>query len=133
MRKAFNVSDGLVILIARYVRHYRPRNVPTISGGCPSVRSLVIRSDWIWLSGALNQWLGPIFLSCSTQSSHGSFCPYWFQKSCTIAEALPTLHDLGLTEGFDGPLRFEVEGANAARTFARNEGMDDRRSTRRLP
>jgi hypothetical protein len=38
------------------------------------------------------------------------------------------LHDLGLAEAFDGPLRFEVEGANAARDFARNEGMDDRRS-----
>src|SRR6476619_7708184 len=38
------------------------------------------------------------------------------------------LHDLGLAEAFDGPLRFEVEGANAARTFARNEGMDDRRT-----
>ena len=38
------------------------------------------------------------------------------------------LHDLGLTEGFDGPLRFEVEGANAARAFARDEGIDDRRA-----
>jgi hypothetical protein len=38
------------------------------------------------------------------------------------------LHDLGLAEVFNGPLRFEVEGANAARTFARNEGMDDRRA-----
>jgi len=38
------------------------------------------------------------------------------------------LHDLGLAEAFDGPLRFEVEGANAARAFARNEGMDDRRA-----
>jgi len=38
------------------------------------------------------------------------------------------LHDLGLAEAFDGPLRFEVEGANAARTFARDEGMDDRRA-----
>jgi len=38
------------------------------------------------------------------------------------------LHDLGLAEAFDGPLRFEVEGANAARDFARNEGMDDRRA-----
>jgi hypothetical protein len=37
------------------------------------------------------------------------------------------LHDLGLTKAFDGPLRFEVEGANAAREFARNEGIDDRR------
>jgi hypothetical protein len=38
------------------------------------------------------------------------------------------LHDLGLAEGFNGPLRFEVEGANAARAFARSEGMDDRRA-----
>ena len=38
------------------------------------------------------------------------------------------LHDLGLAEAFDGPLRFEVEGANAARAFARNEGVDDRRA-----
>jgi len=38
------------------------------------------------------------------------------------------LHDIGLAESFDGPLRFEVEGANAARNFARKEGMDDRRT-----
>ena len=38
------------------------------------------------------------------------------------------LHDLGLAKAFDGPLRFEVEGANAARTFARNQGIDDRRA-----
>ena len=38
------------------------------------------------------------------------------------------LHDLGLAEDFDGPLLFEVEGANAARTFARNEGIDERRA-----
>lgn len=46
------------------------------------------------------------------------------------AEALAVatvLHDLGLSTGFDGPLRFEVEGANAARDFAREEGIDDRR------
>jgi len=38
------------------------------------------------------------------------------------------LHDLGLAEAFNGPLRFEVEGANAARAFARKEGLDDRRA-----
>jgi len=27
------------------------------------------------------------------------------------------LHDIGLAEAFSGPLRFEVEGANAARKF----------------
>ncbi len=38
------------------------------------------------------------------------------------------LHDLGLVQAFSGPLRFEVEGANAARRFARDEGVDDRRA-----
>jgi len=38
------------------------------------------------------------------------------------------LHDLGLAEAFNGPLRFEVEGANAARAFVRDEGMDERRA-----
>lgn len=38
------------------------------------------------------------------------------------------LHDLGLEAAFAGPLRFEVEGANAARRFARGEGVDDRRA-----
>src|SRR6267154_6686715 len=37
------------------------------------------------------------------------------------------LHDLGLTNSFQGPKRFEIEGAAAARTFAREQGLDDRR------
>jgi HD domain-containing protein len=38
------------------------------------------------------------------------------------------LHDVGLAQDFNGPLRFEVEGANAARAFARDQGFDDRRA-----
>jgi hypothetical protein len=38
------------------------------------------------------------------------------------------LHDVGLTEDFGGTLRFEVEGANAARKFAQAEGVDERRA-----
>jgi HD domain len=36
------------------------------------------------------------------------------------------LHDLGLTETFTGTKRFEIEGADAARAFAREAGFDDR-------
>jgi hypothetical protein len=36
-------------------------------------------------------------------------------------------HDLGLTNSVTGPRRFEIEGADAARAFAREEGLDDRR------
>jgi hypothetical protein len=37
------------------------------------------------------------------------------------------LHDLGLTHSFTGQKRFEIEGADAAREFAREQGLDDRR------
>lgn len=38
------------------------------------------------------------------------------------------LHDITLNERFDGPRRFEVEGADLARTFARQGGVDERRA-----
>jgi hypothetical protein len=38
------------------------------------------------------------------------------------------LHDLGLSYTFNGPLRFEVEGANAARDFASGIGIEGRRA-----
>jgi hypothetical protein len=38
------------------------------------------------------------------------------------------LHDIGLVKAFDGPLRFEVEGANAAKAFARAQGMTEHRA-----
>jgi len=37
------------------------------------------------------------------------------------------LHDLGLTDDIRGSRRFEVEGADAARSFAREQSLDDRR------
>jgi hypothetical protein len=37
------------------------------------------------------------------------------------------LHDIGLTNHFVGHKRFEVEGADAARVFAREQGLDERR------
>jgi len=37
------------------------------------------------------------------------------------------LHDIGLTDHVTGRRRFEVEGADAARAFAREQGLDDRR------
>jgi len=43
--------------------------------------------------------------------------------------ALATLlHDVTLNENFDGPRRFEVEGADLARSFAREMGLDERRA-----
>ena len=38
------------------------------------------------------------------------------------------LHDLGLTDHVPGQRRFEVEGADAARAFVREQGLDQRRA-----
>lgn len=37
------------------------------------------------------------------------------------------LHDLGLTDRFDGGDRFEVRGADAADAFLRNQGLEERK------
>jgi hypothetical protein len=38
------------------------------------------------------------------------------------------LHDIGLTNAAGGTLRFEVEGANAARAFVLDQGVDEQRA-----
>lgn len=38
------------------------------------------------------------------------------------------LHDIGLTKDVTGPRRFEIEGADSARAFAREQGLDERRA-----
>ena len=38
------------------------------------------------------------------------------------------LHDIGLTASVSGPNRFEVNGADAARSFFKGEGLSDRRA-----
>ena len=53
------------------------------------------------------------------------------RKAAYDAEVLAVatlLHDLGLVQAFSGPLRFEVESANAARTFARAQGVQEPRA-----
>lgn len=67
---------------------------------------------------AMRSWLFAVSIAEQRQVGHD-------------AEALAVatlLHDLGLEKAFAGPLRFEVEGANAARRFAQGEGVDARRA-----
>ncbi len=85
-------------------------------------------------------------ISSAIKYAHESTDPYLFNHSMrswlfavSLADQSPAaydpevlavttlLHDIGLADAFKGPLRFEVEGANAARTFGRNAGLDDRR------
>ena len=76
------------------------------------------RSEPYLFNHAMRSWLFAALLAQRKQAAHDG----------EVLAVTTILHDIGLTESFDGPLRFEVEGANAARAFAREEGMDDRQT-----
>lgn len=67
---------------------------------------------------AMRSWLFAATLAQLNETAHDG----------EVLAVTTILHDIGLAERFDGPLRFEVEGANAARTFACHEGIDERRA-----
>jgi hypothetical protein len=66
----------------------------------------------------MRSWLFAAILAERKQTAHDG----------EVLAVTTILHDLGLEESLKGPLRFEVEGANAARAFARDQGLDQRRS-----
>ena len=76
------------------------------------------RSELYLFNHAMRSWLFAATLAQLNRTAHDG----------EVLALTTILHDLGLAEGFDGPLRFEVEGANAARAFALNEGIDERRA-----
>ena len=76
------------------------------------------RSEPYLFNHAMRSWLFAATLAQLNQTAHDG----------EVLALTTILHDLGLAEGFDGPLRFEVEGANAARAFALDEGIDERRA-----
>jgi hypothetical protein len=76
------------------------------------------RSEPYLFNHVMRSWLFAVTLAQLNRTSHDD----------EVLAVTTILHDLGLEEGFDGPLRFEVEGANAARAFASLEGLDDRRA-----
>jgi hypothetical protein len=76
------------------------------------------RSEPYLFNHAMRSWLFAATLAQLNRTAHDG----------EVLAVTTILHDLGLAGGFDGPLRFEVEGANAARAFALDEGIDDRRA-----
>ena len=76
------------------------------------------RSEPYLFNHVMRSWLFAALIAQRKQTAHDS----------EVVAVTTILHDLGLAEAFKGQLRFEVEGANAARTFARNEGIDERRA-----
>jgi hypothetical protein len=90
-------------------------DTPTISRAIEFARE---RTEPYLFNHAMRSWLFAAALAQLKQTAHDG----------EVLAVTAILHDVGLAEGFDGPLRFEVEGANAARAFARDEGVDERRA-----
>jgi len=88
---------------------------PLIAGAIDYAR---LHSEPYLFNHAMRSWLFAEALAQLKPSDHDA----------EVLALATILHDLGLTKSFEGPLRFEVEGANAARAFARKEGIDERRA-----
>src|ERR1051326_7493989 len=67
---------------------------------------------------AMRSWLFAAFFAQRKQITHDQ----------EVLAVTTILHEIGLTNAFDGPLRFECEGAKAVRAFVRTEGVDERRA-----
>ena len=73
-------------------------------------------------------------LTCSIMSSapgslrYGSDCSKNVEHDAEVLGVGTLLHDITLTESFADPRRFEVEGADLARSFATDIGFDKRRA-----
>jgi hypothetical protein len=100
---ATRVLAGVVVpdtpLIARAIEYARENSEPYL------------------FNHVMRSWLFAAILAELRQSPHDG----------EVLAVATVLHDLGLAAAFSGPLRFEVEGANAARAFARTLGVDERR------
>ena len=90
-------------------------DTPLIAGAMEYART---RSDPYLFNHAVRSWLFAVRLGQLQGVPHDS----------EVVAIGTLLHDLGLTNDFTGPKRFEIEGADAARAFAREQGLDDRRA-----
>jgi hypothetical protein len=75
-------------------------------------------SDPYLFNHVMRSWLFAVSLAQANDTPHDG----------EVLAVATLLHDIGLVKAFSGPLRFEVEGANVARKFARDAGLDDRRA-----
>ncbi|HYK20426.1 MAG TPA: HD domain-containing protein [Pyrinomonadaceae bacterium] len=87
-------------------------NTPVISRAIEFARE---RSEPYLFNHAMRSWLFASIIAEHNQTVHDG----------EVLAVATILHDVGLKEDFNGPLRFEVEGANVARAFARDQGLDD--------
>lgn len=89
-------------------------DTPVISRAIDFARE---RSEPYLFNHVMRSWLFAAMIAQRNQTVHDG----------EVLAVATILHDIGLTEHFNGPLRFEVEGANAARAFARDQEFEDHR------
>jgi hypothetical protein len=90
-------------------------DTPAISRAIEFARE---QSEPYLFNHAMRSWLFACMIAQRNQTVHDG----------EVLAVATILHDVGLAEHLNGPLRFEVEGANAARAFARDQDLDDRRA-----
>lgn len=90
-------------------------DTPVISRAIEFARD---RSAPYLFNHAMRSWLFAAIIAQRNQTVHDG----------EVVAVTTILHDLGLEESLNGPLRFEVEGANAARAFALDQGLDERKA-----
>jgi hypothetical protein len=89
-------------------------DTPLISRAIEYVRT---NSEGYLFNHVMRSWLFAVKIAQERQVDHDA----------EVLAVATLLHDLGLEKAFAGPLRFEVEGANVARKFAQDQGVDSRR------
>lgn len=99
----------------QFVAGVRVPDTPLIARAMEYAR---IHSEPYLFNHAMRSWLFAVSIAEQKNVVHDA----------EVLAVTTLLHDVGLTKDFGGTLRFEVEGANAARKFARAEGVDERRA-----
>jgi HD domain len=77
-----------------------------------------LHSEPYLFNHVMRSWLFAVMIAQQTKVVHDA----------EVLAVATLLHDVGLSKDFSGPLRFEIEGANAARRFVQAEGVDERRA-----
>jgi len=111
----FPIEESSVTIPTRLLAGVTVPDSPLVSRAIEYARE---SSEPYLFNHAMRSWLFAVALARHQGTAHDE----------EVLAVATILHDLGLAAAFSGPLRFEVEGANAARAFAQRLGVDDRRA-----
>jgi len=114
-RGASDLEESDLALATRVLAGISVPDSPLISRAIEYARQ---SSEPYLFNHVMRSWLFAVKLAQLRQSAHDE----------EVLAVATLLHDLGLEKAFSGPLRFEVEGANAARAFARRQGINGPRA-----